>query len=330
MPSLIIQQNGIRFGGKFDGKVHIGRRPANTLVILDPAVSRLHAWIEPKNDQYFLADAASRTGTYLNHDRLSAARPLKDGDAIRIGPAQIIFHAADALPPDVLPIQFQNSPNVDHGAFFQCQCGQLLWAESKLAGRSAHCASCGAKVTIPQSLLPPAAKTALPAPPHRPSPTQPRQAPPAVSQAQPPAAGADLVCSVCHSPISAGEPTTTCPECGLPYHQQCWSENHGCAAYGCAAAGSAAPLQPPAAEDSTQAPPTFPWEYLLLAAAAAAIPVGALLWGIPGLILALLAAFTIKRASRPRVVAWSLALGILALVLGILISLFWWYSVTLW
>ncbi len=40
-------------------------------------------------------------------------------------------------------------------------------------------------------------------------------------------------CSLCQSPVVAGEPTTRCPGCASVYHADCWRENTGCGLYGC-------------------------------------------------------------------------------------------------
>jgi RING finger family protein len=41
------------------------------------------------------------------------------------------------------------------------------------------------------------------------------------------------VCAICQAPISPGEPVTPCPGCKAEYHAECWTENKGCAIYGC-------------------------------------------------------------------------------------------------
>jgi hypothetical protein len=40
-------------------------------------------------------------------------------------------------------------------------------------------------------------------------------------------------CSICQSQILFGEPERGCPDCGLPFHEECWKENGGCSQYGC-------------------------------------------------------------------------------------------------
>jgi hypothetical protein len=43
-------------------------------------------------------------------------------------------------------------------------------------------------------------------------------------------------CSICHTLIQEGEESRKCDQCGQEYHAQCWTENRGCATYGCKAA----------------------------------------------------------------------------------------------
>ncbi len=51
-------------------------------------------------------------------------------------------------------------------------------------------------------------------------------------------------CAICHTALhTAGDSLTACPQCGTPYHAECWQENRGCAVYGC-----------------PQVPPTEKWE----------------------------------------------------------------------
>ncbi len=47
---------------------------------------------------------------------------------------------------------------------------------------------------------------------------------------------AGKVCTICQSPVIAGEHIVYCPDCGLPFHKACWRENRGCSAYGCQSA----------------------------------------------------------------------------------------------
>lgn len=42
-----------------------------------------------------------------------------------------------------------------------------------------------------------------------------------------------MTCSICMSSIDAAEPAHTCEGCRAKYHEECWSDNGGCAVYGC-------------------------------------------------------------------------------------------------
>ncbi len=58
-------------------------------------------------------------------------------------------------------------------------------------------------------------------------------------------------CAICMTAIAPGEAATACPSCRAPYHAECWSDNGGCAVYGCS--------QVPATEGLTalEVPPAF-------------------------------------------------------------------------
>jgi hypothetical protein len=40
-------------------------------------------------------------------------------------------------------------------------------------------------------------------------------------------------CAICMSAIEAGEAASRCSGCHTRYHEECWTENGGCAVYGC-------------------------------------------------------------------------------------------------
>jgi hypothetical protein len=68
----------------------IGRSPENAVVLDDTGVSRLHARIEWDAGQFVIQDLGSRNGLWLGGTRIRE-RVLQDGDAIRIGSAQLVF-----------------------------------------------------------------------------------------------------------------------------------------------------------------------------------------------------------------------------------------------
>src|SRR5689334_6244352 len=132
MPILIVNNLESPRGLVLDGRVLIGRRPFNTVMVPDPAVSRIHAWIAPRDGGYVLYDAGSRAGTRVNGQPVSA-KPfaLSDGDEIRVGPATLVYMDAEGLPDDVDPLDRPPPPPAsdpyDGGIYFDCACGGPMW-----------------------------------------------------------------------------------------------------------------------------------------------------------------------------------------------------------
>jgi hypothetical protein len=74
----------------------IGRMPDNDVAVLDGSVSRRHcAVVVHATRGCELYDTASKNGTFLNGERVSAPTPLKPGDQIRLCERQFIFVAGD-------------------------------------------------------------------------------------------------------------------------------------------------------------------------------------------------------------------------------------------
>jgi pSer/pThr/pTyr-binding forkhead associated (FHA) protein len=63
----------------------IGRDPVQCdIVILDPNVSRVHAWVTVKKGEVVIIDRGSTNGTYVNQVKVENAN-LKSGDIIQLG-----------------------------------------------------------------------------------------------------------------------------------------------------------------------------------------------------------------------------------------------------
>lgn len=79
--TLTVGEHGLR----------IGRMPDNDLVLGDILVSRYHCVVTATPSGFLLTDLASTHGTTVNGERLTMARPLTDGDEIRVGDSRIRF-----------------------------------------------------------------------------------------------------------------------------------------------------------------------------------------------------------------------------------------------
>lgn len=71
--------------------VTVGREPANDIVINEDAVSRYHLQIKREKTGYFVEDAGSTNGTFLNGKKLEAEAALTPDDVLRVGAAQLHY-----------------------------------------------------------------------------------------------------------------------------------------------------------------------------------------------------------------------------------------------
>jgi pSer/pThr/pTyr-binding forkhead associated (FHA) protein len=80
-------------GGR--GQLTIGRDEATDVALAwDPRVSRTHATLERLGGDWTISDdGLSRNGTWVNEERLTARRRLRDGDVVRIGGTSLAFCA---------------------------------------------------------------------------------------------------------------------------------------------------------------------------------------------------------------------------------------------
>jgi len=82
--------------------VSIGRESNNDVIVPDGAMSRNHCQLRRQGNGYVVQDLGSRNGTFVNQERIAAARPLRVGDTIRIGQTSIrIEDNAPAAAPSV-------------------------------------------------------------------------------------------------------------------------------------------------------------------------------------------------------------------------------------
>jgi FHA domain len=93
--ALVIRAGGGREGESFvvDGeRMAIGRRPDSEVFLDDVTVSRDHALLIRRADEWYLDDCGSLNGTYVNRSRIDSHH-LQEGDEVQIGKYKLTFHA---------------------------------------------------------------------------------------------------------------------------------------------------------------------------------------------------------------------------------------------
>jgi hypothetical protein len=91
--ALVIRAGGGRAGESFPlegDRIAIGRRPESDVFLDDVTVSRDHALIVRRGNDYYLDDSGSLNGTYVNRHRIDSHR-LADGDELQIGKYKLAF-----------------------------------------------------------------------------------------------------------------------------------------------------------------------------------------------------------------------------------------------
>jgi pSer/pThr/pTyr-binding forkhead associated (FHA) protein/uncharacterized RDD family membrane protein YckC len=134
----------------------IGRDPSNDLVLPDAMVSRRHAVIECRGNQYYLRDCNSSNGSVVNGDKISE-RSLRDGDLVAIGTARLLYREELELEDaGAKVVQHPSSPRLHcpsckadyrKSDLFCRECGAPV--QPPAGPRKAVCASCGTAVVLP-------------------------------------------------------------------------------------------------------------------------------------------------------------------------------------
>lgn len=88
-----------------DPEVLIGRSARCQIVIRDDEISREHCKLVQADSGYELIDTTSTNGTFVNGQRLTAARPLMNGDMIGLGETVTLVHEGSMVQPPVGPAQ---------------------------------------------------------------------------------------------------------------------------------------------------------------------------------------------------------------------------------
>lgn len=91
--TLVIRTGGGRAGEMFPlarDRMTVGRRPDSDVFLDDVTVSRDHALIVRRGNDYYLDDCGSLNGTYVNRERIESHR-LTDGDELQVGKYKLAF-----------------------------------------------------------------------------------------------------------------------------------------------------------------------------------------------------------------------------------------------
>ena len=77
-----------------ESRLAVGRGEGADVRLDDPEVSSLHAELERiGGDWVLIDDGLSRNGSFVNGDRVTGRRRLRDGDALRFGQTLVVFRA---------------------------------------------------------------------------------------------------------------------------------------------------------------------------------------------------------------------------------------------
>ena len=93
--ALVVRSGGGRVGQSFPmtgEKMTIGRSPETDVFLDDVTVSREHASLVRRGGDWYLDDAGSLNGTYVNRQRVDSHR-LADGDELQVGKFKLTFLA---------------------------------------------------------------------------------------------------------------------------------------------------------------------------------------------------------------------------------------------
>ena len=90
----------------------IGRKKSLDIVFDNTTVSRGHAVIALRKDGFYVFDTESKTGVYVNSEKIDRKAKLKNEDVIAFGTAIMKFYIADEASNDIRQKKDKNEPFV--------------------------------------------------------------------------------------------------------------------------------------------------------------------------------------------------------------------------
>lgn len=97
--ALLISARGALSGSRYlldQDEVTVGRDPHADILLDDNTVSRRHAVFQRAGGRFYVHDAGSLNGTYVNRQRVDSAA-LRNGDEIMIGKFRLVFFTNTAV-----------------------------------------------------------------------------------------------------------------------------------------------------------------------------------------------------------------------------------------
>ncbi|MEA2522653.1 MAG: hypothetical protein QOI81_2299 [Actinomycetota bacterium] len=94
--ALLLVKRGPNAGSTFlleTDSTAIGRDPGSQVFLDDVTVSRKHAFVERRSGSWFVKDAGSLNGTYVNGEQADETA-LADHDEIQVGLFKLVFFSA--------------------------------------------------------------------------------------------------------------------------------------------------------------------------------------------------------------------------------------------
>ncbi len=96
MAQLVDQNNGSVIDINH-WETSIGKSKSNDIVLPIPSVSRFHAVLAKKQNEWVITDTFSKSGILVNGEKIDTRHTLEDGDLIQIGSVPLKFQCAEAV-----------------------------------------------------------------------------------------------------------------------------------------------------------------------------------------------------------------------------------------
>lgn len=294
-------------------KLTVGRAKDCDVTLDHPTVSRHHATLEiDAAGQPWVTDMGSANGTRVAGRRITGRYKLPPSTRLRFGQLTTWFYLDPAEANTPTP-----RPTGEEGIVFRCShCQSRLWAGRSLVGKSVPCRKCKLENIVPEASD--------------------------VDLAGETVAGLDFLddesdeepvaprCGICRWPL--GGRVTVCPSCSAAFHEECWTNNRGCATYGCsqvnvlepdpgpAIPSAERPLSPVSISESVGPEPGKAWIWLAVALLGAVL--GLVSFGATSLAGALACAMRIRRGGldRPGLLGFGMAVCVVGFLAGLVVS----------